>query len=161
MKNPFPVNLQTSAEVRGQGWQAESRDADGHLISCHAPIEANDGNIAEWIVECTSRGETVTFWPTNGDVLPAPISPHLVIKRIADVASAVGWQSGEPALEAAGHIVSVLAIHPEHVDRFLAEGPELFIDGTFKPENGSLTYRSIGGDILSPTVLRKAQGSAQ
>ncbi len=88
-------------------------------------------------------------------------SPHAVIKRIADVASAVGWQSGEPAVEAAGHIVSVLAIHPEHVDRFLAEGPELFIDGTFKPENGSLTYRSIGGDILSPTVLRKAQGSAQ
>lgn len=93
-------------------------------------------------------------------LLHAP-TPYSVIKRIADVASAVGWQAGEPALEAAGHIVSVLAIHPEHVDRFLAEGAELFIDGTFRPENGSLTYRSIGGDILSPAVLRKAQGSAQ
>lgn len=93
-------------------------------------------------------------------LLHAP-TPYSAIKRIADVASAVGWQAGEPALEAAGHIVSVLAIHPEHVDRFLAEGAELFIDGTFKPENGSLTYRSIGGDILSPTVLRKTQGSAQ
>lgn len=161
MKNPNPVNLQTSVEVRGQGWQAESRDADGHLTSCHAPIEANDASIAEWIVECTSRGETVTFWPMTGDIPAAPTSPHSVIKRIADVASAVGWQAGEPGLEAAGHIVSVLAIHPEHVDRFLAEGVELFIDGTFKPENGSLTYRSIGGDILSPTVLRKTQGSAQ
>lgn len=88
-------------------------------------------------------------------------TPYDVIKRIADVASAVGWQAGEPGLEAAGHIVSVLAIHPEHVDRFLAEGAELFIDGTFAPEKGSLTYRSIGGDILSPTVLRNAQGSAQ
>lgn len=69
MMNPFPVNLLTSAEVRGRGWQAESRDADGHLISCHAPIDADDSSIAEWIVECTSRGETVTFWPVNSGVL--------------------------------------------------------------------------------------------
>lgn len=72
MKNPFPVNLQTSAEVRQQGWQAESRDAHGHLISCHAPIEADDQGIAEWFVECTSRGETVTFWPTTDKVAATP-----------------------------------------------------------------------------------------
>jgi molybdopterin synthase sulfur carrier subunit len=63
MKSPSPANLQTSEEIREKGWQAESRDADGHLTSCHAPIKADDPGIAEWIVECTSRGETVTFWP--------------------------------------------------------------------------------------------------
>lgn len=81
MKNPNPVNLQSSAEVRERGWQAESRDAAGHLISCHAPIEADDPGIAEWIVECTSRGETVTFWPTNGEVAatqPPPPSTHVL-----------------------------------------------------------------------------------
>lgn len=94
MKNPFPVNLQTSAEVRQQGWQAESRDADGHLISCHAPIEADDQGIVEWIVECTSRGETVTFWPTKGDQPPPP-SSHL--RAIADAAQAyVESVNGEP-----------------------------------------------------------------
>lgn len=84
-----------------------------------------------------------------------------LIRKIADVSTGVGWQSGEPALEAAGQIVSVLAGHPEHIDRFMAEGSELFIDGTFAPENGSLTYRSIGGDILHPSVLRKAKGMEQ
>lgn len=79
-----------------------------------------------------------------------------LIRKIATVSTAVGWQAGEPALEAAGQIVSVLAGHPEHVDRFMAEGSELFIDGTFAPENGTLTYRSIGGDILHPSALRKS-----
>lgn len=81
-----------------------------------------------------------------------------LIRKIAEVSTAVGWQSGEPALEAAGQIVSVLAGYPEHVDRFMAEGSGLFIDGTLSPENGTLTYRSIGGDILHPSVLRKAKG---
>lgn len=84
-----------------------------------------------------------------------------LIRKIAEVSTAVGWQAGEPALEAAGQIVSVLAGHPEHVDRFMKEGSELFIDGTFAPENGSLTYRSMGGDILHPSVLRKPMGVEQ
>lgn len=70
MKNPNPVNLQTSEEIRKQGWQAESRDADGHLISCHAPISVDD-DIAQWIVECTSAGETVTFWPAPANMQAA------------------------------------------------------------------------------------------
>lgn len=78
-----------------------------------------------------------------------------LIRKISEVATAVGWQSGEPALEAAGQIVSVLAGAPDQIERFMAEGPELFIDGTFAPEKGTLTYRSIGGEILHPSVLRK------
>lgn len=92
MKNPFPVNLQTSAEVRAQGWQAESRDSDGHLISCHAPIEADDTGIAEWIAECTSRGETVTFWPATGDVAAVP-TPSPQTHVVADLLAR--WREGE------------------------------------------------------------------
>ncbi len=76
MKDPKPVNLQTSTEVWKAGWRAESRDADGHLISCHAPISAEDTGLAEWIVECTKAGETVTFWPETPPAdMPPPSSP--------------------------------------------------------------------------------------
>lgn len=64
MKDPAAIHLMTSDEVRAKGWQAESRDADGHLISTHAPFEANDDEGIAWFVrEATSRGETVTIWP--------------------------------------------------------------------------------------------------
>lgn len=82
MKNPNPVHLQTSEEVREKGWQAESRDADGHLISCHAPIEADDPGIAEWIVECTRNGETVTFWPADAS---APTPKHHILASVEPV----------------------------------------------------------------------------
>ena len=63
MEKPNPVNLTTTDEIKSRGWAAESRDADGHLISCHAPFEEGDSGIADWILECTRDGETVTFWP--------------------------------------------------------------------------------------------------
>lgn len=84
-----------------------------------------------------------------------------LVAKIAQVSHAVGWQANEPAMELAGQIVSVLAANPEHIDRFMAEGTELFLDGTFNAENGSLTYRSIGGEILSPSVLRSQKGMSQ
>lgn len=84
-----------------------------------------------------------------------------LIRRISQVSTVVGFQAGEPAMELAGQIVSVLAVHPEHIDRFMAEGEELFLDGTLNHENGSLTYRSMGGDILHPSVLRKSKGMEQ
>lgn len=84
-----------------------------------------------------------------------------LIQKIAQVSAAVGWQANEPAMELAGQIVSVLAAHPEHIDRFMAEGTELFLDGTFNHENGSLTYRAINGSILSPSVLREQKGQQQ
>ncbi|WP_018208440.1 hypothetical protein [Sinorhizobium medicae] len=36
----------------------------------------------------------------------------------------------------------------------MSEGAEPFLDGTFNAENDCLTYRSRGGDVLSPSVLR-------
>lgn len=73
----------------------------------------------------------------------------------------MGWQAGVGASETAGHIVSVLAAHPEHIERFMAEGSELFIDGTMRPENGSLTYLARSGKVTSPVVLRQALGIEQ
>ncbi|MDH0614106.1 MULTISPECIES: hypothetical protein [unclassified Agrobacterium] len=65
------------------------------------------------------------------------------IAKAAQLATDLGWQAGEPASKLAGQIISVLAAHPEHTDRFLDECGELFIDGTFDTANGSLTYRSL------------------
>lgn len=62
MKNPMPINLMTHEESRALGWQAESRDADGHLMSQHAPFEA-DSEIAEYVRVEIERGMTVTIWP--------------------------------------------------------------------------------------------------
>lgn len=65
MKNPFPVNLQTSEDVRKAGWQAETRDADGHLCRLHAPFETDEDIV--WLVrEALEHGESVTIWPANG-----------------------------------------------------------------------------------------------
>ena len=86
---------------------------------------------------------------------------NAVIRRIAEVASGVGFQAGEPAMEFAGQIVSVLAIHPEHTERFLAEGVALFLDGTLNVENGCLPYRARNGAIVSPSELRKRMGTEQ
>ena len=82
-----------------------------------------------------------------------------VIVRIAEVSTAVGWQAGVPATDIAGMIVSFLAANPEHLSRFMDEGSELFVDGTIRTEHGSLTYRSMGGEILSPADLRQRTGS--
>jgi len=62
MENPKRVNLMSPEESRALGWQAESRDADGHLVSQHAPFE--DGSeMASYVRDETARGNTVTIWP--------------------------------------------------------------------------------------------------
>ncbi len=64
MKAPYPINLTPPNEVREAGWQAESRDSDGHLISMHAPFQDDDDEGIVWFVrEETVRGNTVTIWP--------------------------------------------------------------------------------------------------
>lgn len=84
-----------------------------------------------------------------------------LVAKIAQVSATVGFQANEPAMEMAGQIVSVLAANPEHIDRFMAEGSELFLDGTLNHENGSLTYRAVNGSILSPSILREKKGQQQ
>ena len=81
--------------------------------------------------------------------------------KVAEVATAVGFQAGVGASEIAGQIISVLYGNPEHLDRFMREGSGLFHDGTFDPENGTLTYLARNGQVLSPSVLRKTRGAQQ
>ncbi|MCI9865558.1 hypothetical protein RHIZ_06335 [Rhizobium skierniewicense] len=77
------------------------------------------------------------------------------IQHVAKVSDAIGFQAGEPAMELAGQMISVLATNPEHINRFMDRGGELFIDGTFNAENGSLTYRAANGSIQHPSILMK------
>lgn len=98
---------------------------------------------------------------------PSPVTRKVghtaadLVAKIAQVSATVGFQANEPAMEMAGQIVSVLAANPEHIDRFMAEGSELFLDGTLNHENGSLTYRAVNGSILSPSILREKKGQQQ
>lgn len=88
------------------------------------------------------------------------LTPIDVIKRIAEVANAIGWQAAVGASETAGTIISVLAANPQIVDRFLAEGAGAFIDGPIALDaaNGCLTYLAQTGEILSPGELHKRRG---
>jgi len=70
MKNPCAVNLQTSEEVRKAGWQAETRDADGHLCRVHAPFES-DEDIVWFVRDALENSEIATIWPTAGRVYKA------------------------------------------------------------------------------------------
>lgn len=63
MKNPNPINLMTTHEVESQGWVAEARDGDGHLISTQAWLEADSTNenlrmLGEFIAEYDGVGGT-------------------------------------------------------------------------------------------------------
>ena len=62
MKNPSPINLMTPEEVRAQGWSAETRDSDGHLIRTNAAF-VRDADILWLVREAMEHGETVTIWP--------------------------------------------------------------------------------------------------
>lgn len=71
MKNPSPINLQTSDENRKQGWQSETRDADGHLCRIHVPFE-KDEDIVWFVREAMANGETVTIWPDHAILKGVP-----------------------------------------------------------------------------------------
>ena len=64
MKDPQPVNLRTPESVRAEGWQAECRDAEGHLTRAHARFE-NDEDIVWLVRESLAHGDTVTIWPVS------------------------------------------------------------------------------------------------
>lgn len=61
MKNPNPVNLMTTSEVRANGWAAEARDADGHLMTTHAPF-SSDAEFMRYANECAAAGWDLTVF---------------------------------------------------------------------------------------------------
>jgi hypothetical protein len=92
-----------------------------------------------------------------GSEAPKVWQPNEVILRIAQVAHAIGWQANVGGMELAGQFVSVLARHPDLIDRFLAEGSELCIEGLMGPERGCLTFYNMKGEITTPQELSAAR----
>ena len=62
MQDPSPIHLMTPEKSRSLGWAAEERDADGHIVSQHAPFDTDEG-LARYVREAMDRGGTVTIWP--------------------------------------------------------------------------------------------------
>lgn len=60
MKSPKSVNLMTTAEVRANGWAAEARDADGHLMTTHAQF-TSDAEFLRYAKECAEENWTLTI----------------------------------------------------------------------------------------------------
>lgn len=86
------------------------------------------------------------------------MTPEQTIKRIAEVAEAVGWQAGVGACETAGMIVSILARHPGFIDEFMERGTGLMIDSDlFRHEHGCLTFLSMNGKVSTPSQLSAAR----
>lgn len=83
------------------------------------------------------------------------------LRKVAQVANNVSIAAGVGGMELAGQIISVLYANPEHIERFMVEGGELFIDGTLDPKNGCLTYMAESGRITDPSVLRVERGQQQ
>ena len=82
-----------------------------------------------------------------------------IVAQLASVASAVAFQSGTASSEAAGQMVSILARDPSLIDRFMREGSEMWIDGTFtSPERGILSWYGQNGQIVTPEFMRQHLG---
>lgn len=81
-------------------------------------------------------------------------TPEQVVARVAECAHAMAFQCGEPGVEIAGQTISFLATHPEHIDRFMDEGNELWIDGTITHTGGCLSFRCIDDKIRSAAEVR-------
>lgn len=62
MKDPQPLHLTPPEQIRALGWQAECRDADGHLTRTHAPF-ATDEDIVWLVREALEHCDTITIWP--------------------------------------------------------------------------------------------------
>lgn len=86
------------------------------------------------------------------------LTPEQVIRKIAEVAAAIGWQAGVGGMETAGALVSVLAAHPEKIAAFLTG--ELSVvddDALLRPEMGCLTWHAQSGKVMAPATARAAR----
>lgn len=60
-RNPKPINLVTTDEARASGWAAEACDADGHLMTTHAPF-SGDAEFMRYANECEAEGWDLTVF---------------------------------------------------------------------------------------------------
>lgn len=93
---------------------------------------------------------------------PTPEEIHKVCKYIAEMANAMGHQSGVPGLEVAGITVSVCATDPVFAEAFAKKGNGAIIDADKETYcaifNGCLSYRAINDEILHPFEARERMG---
>ncbi|MGN6064926.1 hypothetical protein [Brevundimonas diminuta] len=113
-------------------------DADGKTVLIVDPSRDLDDDVAERIA-----------LQVLAALQAASVTPRQTIALIADCANVIGWQAGEPGMEIAGGIVSFLAAHPQHIDRFLKEPSAVMTDGTFDPHTGGLTWRAANGEMMN------------
>lgn len=156
------IEIRVEALVRcGDGYQDEVINAGWHYwqagIAAASPavVAMPDDVTAEEILKATIDH------PNAIVVLKRQHTAEDIIKRLAEVAEAVGFGAGEPAVEIAGHWVSFLAAQPVHIDRFMRDGHEMVIDGTFTYDKGNLTYRAMDGTIRHPDELRAANAAKE
>lgn len=83
------------------------------------------------------------------------------IEKVHEVAAALAFQAGVGGVETAGFIISCLYTQPDQIDRFMAEGAELILDGTIRAENGALSYYGSDGQVHFPSELRARRGMIQ
>lgn len=79
---------------------------------------------------------------------------HEILNKIAECSHALGLHTNEPGVDMAGHTLSFLAAHPEHIDRYMEEGNGLWLDKTITFEGGCLSYRANDGEIRTPNQIR-------
>lgn len=86
-------------------------------------------------------------------------TPQQVIDRIAEIAEVIAWQANIGASELAGHFVSVMAKHPELIERLLERGRETFLDDfeEWGAERGRLTFLNAAGKVTTPKTLAIAR----
>jgi hypothetical protein len=113
-------------------------DADGKTVLIVDPSRDLDDDVAERIA-----------LQVLAALQAATDTPRQTIAKIADCARVIGWQAGEPGMEIAGGIVSFLAAHPQHIDRFLKEPSAVMTDGMFNPHTGGLTWRATNGEMMN------------
>lgn len=90
------------------------------------------------------------------------MTPEEVIKRLAEVAQAVAFQSGTGAMETAGMFVSVLAAHPEKVAGFLDGSLSIVDDGhLLNAHCGCLSWHANNGQIVTPAGFQTNAGTAE
>lgn len=85
-------------------------------------------------------------------------SAEQLLAQIASLSEAIAFQSGTASSELAGQMVSVLARDPSLVARFMTDGSEMFLEGVFRPELGSLSWYSQNGQIVTPEFMREYLG---
>lgn len=88
------------------------------------------------------------------------LTPEQVIEIIANHSATIATLAGVGGCETAGNIISALRANPGMIDEYLANPYGTFIDkiSEFRHENGSLSWHSRSGGVVTPGEMRAHLG---